>query len=328
MNKIDFVITWVDPTDEKWQEERNKYKGDNTIQNKQYRDYDSLKYLFRSIEKYAGWVNKIYLVTCGQKPSWLNVNNPKICLIDHKDYIPEKYLPTFNSNAIELNFNKIESLSENFVYFNDDMLLTNYCSKDYFFKNGNPCDAAILNTMVPSYEDSFYKILNNNTEIINKYYDKDKVLRDNHFKWYNIKYGKELIRNYLLKPWKGFTGMKPSHVPVSHKKSYFDKLWEMEPSKMNDTCMNKFRSSNDINHFLIENLVILDGKFEPRKVNSYKYFYLNNLPSNFANYIRRKKYKMICVNDTNMTDEEYSNCSQYLINELNKMFPNKSGFEI
>ena len=28
MNKIDFVVTWVDGSDEKWLKEKNKYKAD------------------------------------------------------------------------------------------------------------------------------------------------------------------------------------------------------------------------------------------------------------------------------------------------------------
>lgn len=59
-------------------------------------------------------------MTNGQVPEFLNHNNPKITLIKHSDYMPEKYLPTFNSNVIELNYHRITELSDNFVLFNDD----------------------------------------------------------------------------------------------------------------------------------------------------------------------------------------------------------------
>ncbi|MFS1240488.1 hypothetical protein ACL36S_16760 [Lactiplantibacillus plantarum] len=55
---------------------------------------------FRAVEKNAPWVNKIYLITDNQIPAWLNFENPKIQVISHQNYIPEKYLPTFNSNVI------------------------------------------------------------------------------------------------------------------------------------------------------------------------------------------------------------------------------------
>ena len=113
--KIDFVIIWVDGNDPEWQKEKMKYDNSININNDsreiRYRDWDNLQYWFRGVEKFAPWVNKIHFVTCGQVPKWLNTNNPKINLVNHSDYIPEKYLPTFNSNAIEINLHRIEELS-------------------------------------------------------------------------------------------------------------------------------------------------------------------------------------------------------------------------
>ena len=108
--KIDFVIMWVDGNDPKWQTEKNKYtpplNADASIC--RYRDFDLLKYWFRGVEKYAPWVNKIHFITWGHIPSWLDTNNPKINIVKHEDYIPRKYLPTFNANTIELNVHSIE----------------------------------------------------------------------------------------------------------------------------------------------------------------------------------------------------------------------------
>jgi hypothetical protein len=59
------------------------------------------------VEKYAPWVNRVFFITCGQCPPWLNRNHPKLRLVDHKDFIPLEYLPTFNSMTIELNLHRI-----------------------------------------------------------------------------------------------------------------------------------------------------------------------------------------------------------------------------
>lgn len=56
----------------------------------------------------------------GQKPERLNENHPKLVLMNHKDYIPSDYLPTFNSQTIKLNLHRIPDLSEKFVLFIDD----------------------------------------------------------------------------------------------------------------------------------------------------------------------------------------------------------------
>ena len=89
---IDFVITWVDMDDPKWQAEFAKYSGrkentKNGVSKARFRDYGFLKYWFRGVEKFAPWVRKIHFVTSGQKPDWLDVSNPKINLVNHQDYI-------------------------------------------------------------------------------------------------------------------------------------------------------------------------------------------------------------------------------------------------
>ena len=54
---------------------------------KAYRDWGTFKYWFRGVEKFAPWVNKVYLVTDQQKPSWLNITSEKLVLVDHSDII-------------------------------------------------------------------------------------------------------------------------------------------------------------------------------------------------------------------------------------------------
>ena len=82
---IDFVITWVDNTDLKWEEDFLHYKEEqlgNSIKTAKssfrFRDWGILKYWFRAVEQYAPWVNKVYFVTCGQHPDWLNKDYPKL----------------------------------------------------------------------------------------------------------------------------------------------------------------------------------------------------------------------------------------------------------
>ena len=148
-NKIDFVVLWVDDKDEQWREQKRKFSNEdiNKITSNKYRDWDNLKYWFRGIEKFAPWVNQVFFITCNQKPEWLNENHPKLRLINHSDYMDKECLPTFNSNAIELNLWRIKELSEQFVLFNDDFFLLKETKPTDFFEKGLP-KIVILNTQI------------------------------------------------------------------------------------------------------------------------------------------------------------------------------------
>ena len=84
----------------------------------------SSRYSLRSIEKFAPWILKVFIVTNGQVPDWLDANHPKVQIIPHELIFPNKsVLPTFSSSAIEMNLHRIPGLSEHFIYFNDDVFL-------------------------------------------------------------------------------------------------------------------------------------------------------------------------------------------------------------
>jgi len=141
---IDIVYTWVDGNDPKWCEIRRETVlkqqdalPEGAISQNRFRDRNELKYSLRSIDRFASFVNHIYIVTFGQKPSWLKPH-PKITIVDHTEIFSNKAdLPTFNSQAIEANLHHIPNLSERFIYFNDDFLLgNNVSSRDFFDDEG------------------------------------------------------------------------------------------------------------------------------------------------------------------------------------------------
>ena len=43
-----------------------------------------LRYSLRSVEQFAPWVRQIFVVTNGQIPSWLNLDNPRLTIVTHK----------------------------------------------------------------------------------------------------------------------------------------------------------------------------------------------------------------------------------------------------
>ena len=98
-----------------------------------------MKYGLRSLEKYAPWINHVYLVTNGQSPPvWLDTSNDDITVVHHDQFFRDlNHLPTFASPAIEANLHLIPGLAEKFIYFNDDLaLVSQVCPSDFITRNG------------------------------------------------------------------------------------------------------------------------------------------------------------------------------------------------
>ena len=255
MNKIDFVLAWVDGADKEWLAERRKYNPAKGADNSaaRYRDWENLQYWFRGVEKFAPWVNRIYFVTCGHIPPWLNTSHPKLKLIRHSDYMNPEYLPTFNINSIELNFHRIPELSEQFVYFNDDMFLLKSVKEEDFFKDGLPRDCCIETALVQDdIRNPFASMLMNDAALVNMHYSKREVIKKHWKKWFNPSYGKMALRNLLMLPYRDFSSFKYTHLPSAFLKSTYEQLWDEEGSFLDEVCRNRFRTSFDVNQYVLK----------------------------------------------------------------------------
>ena len=137
-NPVDVVITWVNKDDSKWQglwhETFGCDEGSNrALESDRFTCSDEIMYCLRSINTHLNWVRKIHILSNCEPPSWLNTSHPRINWVDHTDIIDEKYLPTFNSHAIESSLHKIPGLSEKYLYFNDDFIITKPTHITHFF---------------------------------------------------------------------------------------------------------------------------------------------------------------------------------------------------
>ena len=142
--EIDFVYLWVDGSDPIWQAKRNSLIGKTEEKSSvncegRYANNDELKYSLRSLEMYAPWIRKIFIVTDNQTPEWLDTTNPKIRIVDHKEILPPQSLPCFNSQVIEHFICQIPGLAEHFLYGNDDMYINKPVTpNDFFNPDGLP----------------------------------------------------------------------------------------------------------------------------------------------------------------------------------------------
>jgi hypothetical protein len=340
---IDFVIPWVDGNDPEWQAEKAKYSPSKNSEacDKRYKDMNLnfLPYWFRGVEKFAPWVNKIHFITCGHLPKWLNSKHPKLNLVKHTDYMPQEYLPTFNSLAIIFNVHRIAGLAENFVLFNDDMYLLNKVNTGDFFVNNIPCDQALMRNMTPD-DSHFGRILYNNMAVINKHFKKHDVIKKNFFKWFNLRnYG---IRSCFIN-WQNyrqpkFSDMFNPHLSISYKKTEFEYVWQIENELLHQTCLHKFRDSEDVVDWLVRYFRVMKGEFKPYQIIG-KHFNLNintttdfnlniNIITEVCNIIKGQKYKQICINDYVNDNASYEIVLKEIQNAFETILPKKSEFEV
>lgn len=221
---IDFVVTWVDGSDPAWREEKERYEKQfglacdkHSTGEERYRDWDLFQYWFRAVEKYAPWVRNVYLVTWGHVPQWLNMDAPKLKVVKHTDFIPERFLPTFSCNPIEINLHRIEGLSEYFVYFNDDMFLGCPVTPEDYFQGGKPNCSAIAcpteNEMNSSFDHMMFTVIG----AINAKYRGDTTRRitEHPEQWFADAYNGEIGYNLQAAKNNRLPGMWFTHLPAS-----------------------------------------------------------------------------------------------------------------
>ncbi len=328
MEEIDFVITWVDGTDPDWCKKRKLFAKENEWENNEnamslrYREWDFLRYIFRGIEAHAPWVHHIYLVTDGQKPGWLDETCDKVSIIDHKDFIPEEYLPTFNSHTIELNLYRIPGLSEQFVYFNDDVLLAKDCGPRDFFADGKPVDEASLNG-INGKDNQFAEIQFHNMALMNSHYSVEDC-KKNLGKWMRLSYGKNVIRTLLLLPFQRLQGIYNPHGPMPILKDTCRKLWERDQDVLDATCKCRFREGNNVSAYIFRFEQLLSGKFIPKRSQNC-YCTVDMAVEEIEK--KMKKYKTICINDTELNENAYFSQKEQIKGMLDRIFPVKSSFE-
>ncbi len=256
-----------------------------------------------------------------QEEAEKNVEHPKLRWITHKEFMPEEYLPTYNSAAIELNLHRIEGLSENYLYFNDDVYLIRDSQPSDFYKNGQPKLFAVYDALVPwsAYTNTYYK----NVELIYCHFPNKKALKSSPWKFFNYRYGHLVLKNLLLLPW-GPTGYVNNHLATPMKKSTLANLWQIEGETLDRTSRNKIRNYEvDVNQYICQYWHIESNQFYPISKNFGETINLHQI-DRLESIFKDKHKKLLCVNDE--VDFKEENIIRFK-EILQERYPEKSAFE-
>ena len=140
---IDYVLPYVNGNDPVWAEQHKiiaaRYGRHETGGSTRYADFGYFRYLFRGLAENLPWLHQVHLIVEGptQVPDW--IDQEKVHIVYHSDFMPEGVLPTYNSQTIEMYLDRIPGLADHFIYANDDMyILYPMRPEDFFTEEGFP----------------------------------------------------------------------------------------------------------------------------------------------------------------------------------------------
>ena len=312
---VDLVYLWVSGQDPKHREKRNYWLEQYGLPPKvfnpdvRYVENDELRYALRSAELFVPWVRRVYIVTDGQVPAWLNQAHPKLRVVDQGEIIlnPD-WRPTFNSVAIEANLHHIPQLSETFLYSNDDFFFGQPCRKEDFFARSSRRGRVMMKVMFsdpdPNYDRWImpaHRIRHDPLARLWMYsYDNLKVLLESRRPWRKVRYA-------------------DFHQVQSMLKSELQRTTEIFPRQYRQTAASRFRNAHDINLLALTRYRCLGAGTAERGHLSHRFF---PHESDLRGYTRDTLPSLFCINagpgDEALRRDRMLDC----------LFPQPSAFEI
>jgi hypothetical protein len=309
---IDVVIAWVDGDDPRLVEKRNhflKSTGEKNISGAhptRFASTNEIRYCLLSLFKFAPFIRNVFIVTDGQDPNlWDDIKTyyperfNSIRIVDHKEIFKgyEQYLPIFNSTAIETMVWRIDGLSEQFVYLNDDFFLIREIKPKYWFLNNKPVLRGRW-TMAP-----FKKVVGNRIKaLVNKYLYKNSS--------YQHRF------SFFIGQWNAASllGMKVryflnGHTPYVFRVSTFEKFYKKNNHLLEKNISYRFRDQSQYNLTTLANhLEILEGN---KQIEKPRIGYLNPAYHSAKRFNRKMKrcetdsrIKSICVQSLDLASKE------------------------
>lgn len=304
---MDFVIPYVNSNEPVWQKQyidtKRKMNLPTEVGSQRFRDWGNLVYIFRGIEKFMPYIDKIHLIVSNKEqiPEWLNTE--KINIVLHEDIIPKEYLPTFNSCTIEMFLHNIPNLSEKFIYSNDDIFILKEIKEQELFEGEFPKLQLIEtnNTDNTMYRKVMFNEYKNVAKLFNKIVDSTQ--------WYKPEHGLNAVN---------LTTVRETYSKLERK--------------ILDSC-TKFRETKNMNQNIYTYYSFFSNKYRTSN-RSFKYFdFSNGIIKNLneiTNAINKQEYQSICINDNvdfTAMPSTFNICKDKINEALNNILPNPSQYE-
>ena len=291
---MDAVIAYVDGADPLWQQDYLAATRQPAL-TKRYRDWGTLPFLLRGIERHLPFVDRVFLVVSreSQVPDWADRAHLRVVL--HADIIPAPFLPTFNSTTIELFLHRIPGLSERFLYFNDDMFPVQDASEEDFFPGGRPAIGFSRHFLARG----LYKQQTKNAD--------------------------RLARQALgLRP--GLCFLRPQHTCSPMLRSVCEEIYARVSAQL-IASLTPLRAARNVNQYLFLDYVMLSGRGLDRRLSNRHVSMAATTPERLAKAIVSPERKLVCINDVEMSPERYEALRTAMLAAFTEHFPSKSVYE-
>ncbi len=290
---IDVVIPWVNGNDPVLNAKRARYaSGTDALSfqdvggSTRYADIGEIRWCVASINRFAPWVRKIYIVTDNQNPGlgpFLDEHFPNgyipIEIVDHtvifRGY--EQYLPSFNSSSIETMIWRIPGLSEHYLYLNDDFMLLKPIQPEDFFRP----DGKII------YRGKRQSTLLCRLAVLLKPRKNSRV---------KVSFKRALLNSMSVAGSWNPTFLRSSHTPRAQLVSVFKEFYDKHPEAVIRNIEDKFRTTKQFISWQLQfELLRKEGRLKVLSDRGYL-FYME--PRKKPHYIDRKLHKLRTRNFT------------------------------
>lgn len=124
--------------------------------------------------------------------------------------------------------------------------------------------------------------------------------------------------------------MLTPHLGVACKKSVIERVWKAIPQQLHKTCLNKFRTPTDLIYQLFSTWAMVEGDFNPVSKEFHGRVFSGSPQEvqKATDAIVDQKYRMICINDSELiSDEDYEGLKCAIKEAYEKVLPEKSQYE-
>lgn len=290
---MDAVITYVDGNDPFWQAEYARAFDQPALQ-KRFRDWGTLPYLLRGIERFMPFVDNVFLVVSSesQVPSWAS---DALRIVLHRDIIPAQLLPTFNSATIEDFLHRIPGLGERYLYFNDDMFPVGPCREEDFFRDGKASIA-------------FRRCLSRHGIYRHHCFNSDRLARR------------------LAGKCAGPVFRRPQHTCSPMLRSACEEVFALAGEELTRRA-TPLRGNVNVNQYVFLDYMLFTGRAVSRAIPNKHVSLAHTSVTALRDCILTPDRPLVCINDVHLSEAQYAAYREAMLSSFQARFPVPSRFE-